>query len=97
MSEQYSGHMIVDLMNTVGKMDLVSSTPSEGTDVAVSSASPRRTRNERLARAILAWILTLTGLEPVLLLFQQLVEFMAQFGELVRVFLHGDLFANPLH
>jgi len=42
-------------------------------------------------------ILTLTGLEPVLLLFQQLVEFMAQFGELVRVFLHGDLFANPLH
>jgi len=47
MSEQYSGHMIVDLMNTVGKMDLVSSTPSEGTDVAVSSASPRRTGNEK--------------------------------------------------
>jgi len=43
MSDQYSGQMIVDLMNTVGKMDLVSSTPSEGTDVAVPSASPRST------------------------------------------------------
>ena len=46
MSDQYSGQMIVDLMNTVGKMDLVSSTPSEGRDVADPSPTPRSTGKE---------------------------------------------------
>jgi hypothetical protein len=56
MSDQYSGQMIVDLMNTVGKMTLrrkpgyltlsewnalVTPTPSQGKDVAAPSASPR--------------------------------------------------------
>jgi len=46
MSDQYSGQMIADLMNTVGKMDLVSSTPSVGTDVADPSASLHSTGKE---------------------------------------------------
>jgi len=62
MSEQYSGRMIVDLMNTAGKMALrrkpsyltptegpasVGQTPGQDPDVAVPSAYPRSTGKEK--------------------------------------------------
>jgi hypothetical protein len=49
MSEQYSGHMIVDLMNIVNKVfsALVIPTPSQGLAVAIPPASPATPAKKR--------------------------------------------------